>query len=293
MPHTTDAREFDIAELTGLRRRPPRASRPTAPTRSPAPRSGPGGARVWTSSASRCCCCSSAPGALYFVIGDAAGGAHPAHVRVRRHRHHVLAGAQDRERARRAARPVEPARARRPRRRAAAHRRARRGRGRHRPARRGRPRARRRRAARRAVVLGRRVAAHGRVGAGAQAARPPRDAAMDEPGRRRTPSTRLLRHAGREGPGHHARAARPARATELGKIGGALSEVETERTPLQREVDRLVRIVADDRHRAVRGARRRLRAHAGPARPGQLAAAACSPASRSRWPCCPRSSRSC
>ena len=44
------------------------------------------------------------------------GSAHPAHVRVRRHRHHVLAGAQDRERARGAARPVEPARARRARR---------------------------------------------------------------------------------------------------------------------------------------------------------------------------------
>ncbi len=32
--------------------------------------------------------------------------------------------------------------------------------------------------------------------------------------------------------------------TELGKIGGALAGVETERTPLQHEVDRLVRIVA-------------------------------------------------
>jgi Ca2+-transporting ATPase len=32
--------------------------------------------------------------------------------------------------------------------------------------------------------------------------------------------------------------------TALGRIGGALSEVETERTPMQREVDRFVRIVA-------------------------------------------------
>ena len=77
--------------------------------------------------------------------------------------------------------------------------------------------------------VGRRVAADRRVGPRAQGAlgRRRRHGAA----RRRRPAVRLLRHAGRPGPGRGA-GRRHRRRTEIGKIGKALQTVETEKTPL-------------------------------------------------------------
>ena len=171
-----------------------------------------------------------------------AGSAHPAHVRVRGHRHHVLPGAQDRERARGAARPVQPACA-------------------------GRSRRRADRASRDATSSWATSCCSPR----GTACRPTACCSTRCPSRstsrcspaNRSPSASARRRRTRHwtDPAATTRRAssRPRSwskgqgimlvkatggATALGRIGGALSDVETERTPLQLEVDRLVRIVA-------------------------------------------------
>ena len=83
---------------------------------------------------------------------------------------------------------------------------------------------------------------------------------------------------------HRDRRAHRARADRQ----GARRRSQPERTPLQRETRRLVRRLAVVGARAVRAGRRSL--YGAPAR--RLARRRSSPASRSRWRCCPRSSRS-
>ena len=178
-----------------------------------------------TSCASRCSCCCSPAARIYLAPRRPAGGAHPARLRRRGRRHHALPGAQDRARARGAARPVEPARARRS------------------------ATGERTRIAGREVVRGdvlvfvaraiasrptpivarprehsqrRRVAAHRRVGAGAQdRAGDGAGRAVARPGGDDLPFV-YRRHAGRAGPGADAEVVATGARTEIGRIGKAL-----------------------------------------------------------------------
>ena len=102
------------------------------------------------------------------------------------------------------------------------------------------------------------------------------DAAAEEmgaPGGDATP-VGVLRHARGQGPRHRRSSSARASGTELGRIGTALRTIEPERTPLQRELDRLVRIIAvcGAGRRGHRG--RRVRAH-----PCTTGWRGCSPAS--------------
>ena len=140
-------------------------------------------------------------GAIYLLLGDVQEALVLLGVRVRGHGHHVLPGAKDRARAGGAARPVQPARAGDPRRRAAAHRRARGGARRPPRAGRGRPRAGGRACCSSAGnLVGRRVAADRRIGAGAASVAGDGAIAMGT-ARRRRPALRLLGHTGGPGPG--------------------------------------------------------------------------------------------
>ena len=146
--------------------------------------------------------------------GRAARRADAARLRGGGDGHHHRPGAAHRARPGRAARPVEPARAGDPRRGAAAHRRRRGGARRRHRARRRRPRAGRRALAPGHQPLGRRVAAHRRVGAGAQDPRARRGRPR-QAGRRR-PALAVLGHAGDRRPGHR-RSARHRRQDRAGE----------------------------------------------------------------------------
>ena len=194
----------------------------------------------------------------------------------------LVPGAQDRARARGAARPVEPARARDPRRRAS---RASPGRevvrGDLAAAARGRSRARRRRPAR-----GRRASAVDESLLTGESVPVASDAG---PWARATASS--SRHARRRAAtALRAKSRRRARAREMGRIGTALATIEhRSTTPLRgRDARAWCALFAIVAPRAVRAVAALLRRHA-----RRLARRRCSPGSRWRWRSCRRSSRSC
>ena len=222
-------------------------------------------------------------GAIYLVLGDRARGADAARVRRPDHGHHALPGAQDRARARGAARPVEPARARHPRRPAA-----------------GASRAARSCAATSSCspratasrptascstatnLLRRRVAADRRVGPRRERPRPTPALPDAAPGGDDLPfvySGTLVVH----GHGLAAGRARPGRAPSSARSARPSRRSMPEQTPLQRETRRLVRVARRRRRRrcavlvaVVYGLTR-----------AATGSTASSPASRSRWRSCP------
>ena len=174
---------------------------------------------------------------------------------------HVRPGTQERTRARGAARPVEPAGARDPRRRAEAHRRARRRRRRSPRACRGRPRRRGRDGLPRDESRRGRVAAHRGIGARGEDRRDGTRGAHGRARRRcRRPSCSPARWSCR------ARAwracSRPATQTALGRIGSVLAAVRPEPTRIQRETARLVKRLAWCGARIERAGRDRVRTDA-------------------------------
>ena len=220
-------------------------------------------------------------GGIYVLLGDRPGGADPARFRRARRGDHPLPGAEDRARARGAARPVQSSRPRDPRRES----------GGASPGREvvrgdvlvlseGRSRAGGCGVALLPQPLRRRVAAHRRVGAGAQGGLGRGESHRPPGGRgpRRSSSPARWSRAGMAWRIVQATGAR----TEMGRIGKALHTVAAERSPLQRETGRAG--APPRRRRRSASARWSSLPTASRARTGW---AASSPGSRSRWRSCP------